>query len=270
MFYRFISACLVIGFLPMAAGAQDIAQPPDAQLAAPQQKAQPAARTTLELATIRAPGEVVARGDIIQISRGFGAWTLSCEIRLSKNTRVCAADQGAQDGPAFLRMRIAPNVEKKPVAIMMLPASFKPENGLRLFFSGLEKTLDKDMFKCTPSICVGGFPFEGLLQASISSSSSLGIDYSITDPAADGGKRDVRLSLSMDGFADVLAAAAGDPFGREISEKVAQQQDIKPAKPKRTPPKKPAAKARESGKAKTPTTAQPETSAPASDATGLF
>lgn len=217
----------------------------------------------LRLSSVIDAGELLDPGDLIQLNRPFYNWNLRCDVRLSKNKRACYVDQGASYENVSVLWRIANNHENRPIAVINLPASFDQEKGLKLKFSGLEKTLGTEHFKCSDEMCVGGFIFEGFVQEAIVNSKIVGFVIPVKNE-----QEPIEIGLAMIGFDEATDAAARDPFGRDITyaasakqakEKEAQAKaataaaktETKPA-PKRVQPKSvPVAKQNEARSNKT-------------------
>lgn len=171
----------------------------------------------LHFASVTEPGELIEAGDLIKIQRIFSSWTLRCDIRLSKNRRVCFVEQRGEANGAALVWRVGMNTDNKPIVVIALPADFDADKGLRMKFSELEKKIGKEHFACSPQSCIGGFLFEGFVQAAISKTPDFGFEVPRVNAEP------VSLQFSMIGFTDALDAAARDPFGRDVSAKVARQ-----------------------------------------------
>lgn len=200
----------------------------------------------LELSNVVSIGESVSNGDLIQVNRKFDTWNLRCDVRLSTNKHACFVEQSASFENTGIQLRIGNNVEGRTVAITKLPANFDAEKGLRLKFSGLEKTLGKENFACTSDHCIGGFLLEGFVQEAILGSRYIGFVIPVkNDP------EQVEIALAMSSFDEAIQAAK-DPFGREISiaanekkanEKTSEATKPAPVAPKPVPAKKAAQKA---------------------------
>lgn len=207
----------------------------------------------LKFHSVTDPGEVVGPGDEIVLRREFLNWSLNCDVRPSKDIRACFTEQKLASGSTGIVWRIGQNTELKPVVQISLPADFKPEIGLRIKFSGLEKTIDRSHFVCTSRACLGGFLFEGFVQSAIMESEQIGFSFE----RKDGGI--VNLQGSMQGLQLALDAARRDPFGRDVSYAVSKEKSAKDAGKKDTggasKPKKPAAAK------KTPVERKPESNA---------
>lgn len=196
-------AIVLTSALPLAA--QDA--PKDA--AKPEQASKP-----LMLKTLVAADEKVVMGDVITITRPFGDWTLNCDLRLSLNKRLCAVQQVAQNGQAMVLWRLATTDDDKPVVVLSVPKDFVADKGLRMGFSGLEKVIGGNDWRCSASGCVAAFPFDGLLQPAIMSAQVVKFGYSIKDDA--GAETEVSAVGSMAGFAQALDAGSKDPFGKTV------------------------------------------------------
>ncbi|GEM_PF-4884268 len=191
---------------------------------------QPPTRKLPGLATLVAPGETVASGDMIAISRQFENWTLMCDYRLSQNKRICVMEQAIANEYSQVRWRVATTVERKPLLVISIPTHFVMASGLRLGFAELEKTIPEAEWFCTTQTCITGFPFEGFLQAAIQSSQEVSFSYSVR--TSDDKEINLRLVGNMQGFADAVKAATTDPFGTDIvkTASVETKPAVEPAK----------------------------------------
>lgn len=190
-------------------------------------------------------------GDLINFTRGFGNWLLRCEWVLSANKRVCAVEQTTMNQESGLSWKIAPSQDNKPLLLISAPANFDKTKGMRLAFSGLEKTLPESEWICSPKFCLTSFNFEGFVQAAIAKSPEVKFLYSVK--TSDGQTKEIELTGPIDGMGRALEAAAVDPFGREALAKATADKpkgpkgDAKPvaaARPERekAQPKKAAAR----------------------------
>lgn len=231
--------------------------------------AQKNAFSFLELSSVVTSGESIDNGDLILVNRKFDAWNLRCDVRLSTNKHACFVEQTAFFDNVGVQLRIGNNTEGRTVAITKLPANFDAEKGLRLKFSGLEKTLGKENFACTTEHCIGGFLLEGFVQEAILGSRYIGFVIPVkNDP------EQVEIALAMSSFDDALQAAK-DPFGRELSiavnEKKAKDKAAETAKPAAVAPKP--APAKKAAQKASPAPKQQEASANKANsrnASGLF
>ncbi|MCR5943949.1 hypothetical protein FG152_24565 [Ochrobactrum sp. XJ1] len=205
-------------------------------------------------------------GDLVSISRPFGNWVLRCEWLLSANKRVCSVEQQTVDGNAGLVWKIAPSEDNKPLLLISAPTNLDLKQGMRLSFSGLEKTLPEKNWFCTNSMCLTSFNYEGFLQAAITNSPE--VKFSFALKTADGASEPVELSGPMDGLSRALNAAAVDPFGREALAKATAEKPVQ-----KTSEAKPVPAPRQHAREKSKPVAksqQEAKNAPAKKPTGLF
>ncbi|MBX8803229.1 hypothetical protein HBA92_21100 [Ochrobactrum sp. MR28] len=215
----FLASSAALAQTPEATEAEEIITPRIIEPASgsnnSEKKSQPVQNTNfdfLRLSSVIDAGELLDPGDLIQLNRPFYNWNLRCDVRLSKNKRACYVDQGAAYENVFVLWRIANNHENRPIAVINLPASFDQEKGLKLKFSGLEKTLGKEHFKCSDEMCVGGFIFEGFVQEAIINSKIVGFVIPVKNE-----QEPIEIGLAVIGFDEATNAAARDPFGRDIT-----------------------------------------------------
>lgn len=173
--------------------------------------AQPGA-VALRLASLVDPGETLDWGDFIRVERRFGPWTLLCDWRPSKNKRICSAEQAVSAGSSGFIWRIAIDHANKPIVLFVLPANLDRQSGLRLGFSGLEKTITGSGWTCNAQSCMAAFPFSDFVQAAILNSNEMQFSYRLL--SKDTTPVEVKALASMDGFTTALEAAAKDPFGK--------------------------------------------------------
>lgn len=229
-------ATSALGNEPPADKSDEPNEPAPAAVSAPQQPT----KKLPGLATLVAPGETVASGDMIAISRQFENWTLMCDYRLSQNKRICVMEQGIANEFSQVRWRVATTVERKPLLVISIPTHIVLASGLRLGFAELEKTIPEAEWFCTTQTCITGFPFEGFLQAAIQSSQEVSFSFSVR--TSDDKEIDLRLVGNMQGFADAVKAATTDPFGTDIVKTASAETKpaVEPAKSVETSKKPPA------------------------------
>ncbi|WP_234689479.1 invasion associated locus B family protein [Allorhizobium ampelinum] len=181
------------------------------------------------LASVTAAGEAIIPGDVISMSRTYlGGWSLKCDLRLSKDQRVCVLDQVLRDGDNLALWRVAQTAEGKPIVVVSMPASFDPASGLTLSFSGLDKTIPGSDWRCGASGCISAFPFSGILASAVTASDHVRFSYSLK--AVDGKTTPAVLTATMQGFSQVLDASK-NPFGKTVA---AKEEPKKPEKQKAT------------------------------------
>lgn len=174
----------------------------------------PASPVTLRLASLVEPGETLDWGDFIRVERRFGPWTLLCDWRPSRNKRICSTEQAVNAGNSGLIWRIAIDHEHKPIVLFVLPADLDRQSGLRLSFSGLEKSITGSEWTCNGQSCMSAFPFSDFVQAAIMNSREMQFSFRLL--VKDAAPKEVKAIASMDGFSTALEAAAKDPFGKYV------------------------------------------------------
>ena len=185
----------------------------------------PPAASLPKLASLTEPGEEIATGDMITMSRAFDGWSLRCDYRLSQNKRLCSIDQALSNGQSSLVWRIANSVDDRALLILSADPRMVTGKGMRMAFSGLEKTIGKDEWLCGPAACLTGFMFEGFLQAAIANAAD--VRFTFTAKSPDDKEMPVELLGSMNGFALALKAGATDPFGKMVVAQKANQAEVK-------------------------------------------
>ena len=167
-------------------------------------------------APVADPGEHVDLGDILSINRGFDTWNLACSVRISSGRRSCSIEQIIIDTGATaatrssVKLGIGSSLAKKSMLFVHVTSNFAPENGLRLFFAGVEKTIPQQEWFCSSEGCITAFPFEGIVQSAIQSSQEIGFAYKVKTPTGEIGEVD--LAGNMAGFDKALQVAATNPF----------------------------------------------------------
>lgn len=182
----------------------------------------------LKLTSVIEPGEKIEWGDLVRIERPFGTWNLKCDFRPSMNRRNCTAQQITTAAGNALVWRIAMSIEKKPVVLFYLPPTLDVQSGLRLGFSGLEKTIIGSEWTCGPDNCTAAFAFSGFVQSAILNTADMKFRFSVKSSANDGALQDISMSAPMAGLTAALDAAATDPFGKTVPVKPVQQAQTKP------------------------------------------
>ncbi|WP_273794979.1 invasion associated locus B family protein [Brucella intermedia] len=167
----------------------------------------------LRFATVVQTGEITEPGELLQLSRQFENWKLRCDVRLSTKRRVCFVEQDGQADGTGLVWRVATNRENRPIAMFSLPANVDITKGIRLKFADLEKVLEPNLFRCTAQACLGGFYFEGFVQAAIMRSGNVGFSIPLKDGSA------AEIIMPMTGFTAALDAGGRDPFGNDFQTK---------------------------------------------------
>lgn len=191
----------------------------------------------LQLDSVVRPGEVPAAGDIIGVTRQFPNWLLRCTVRPSIDKRVCSVEQARSADGGALVWRIAPNAQKETVSLFALPTTFDADRGLQLRFDDFSKEIGKDSFLCNDEACIAGIPFGGVVAKAMMESKSVTFAW-----FEKGAARQIVVEMPLQGLSDAATAAANDPFGRDVSYRVAaekkklakQAKGKKPAESKKT------------------------------------
>ncbi|MCA1868467.1 invasion associated locus B family protein [Agrobacterium genomosp. 3] len=167
------------------------------------------------------PGEHIDLGDILTINRGFETWNLGCSVRISSGRRSCSIEQVVVDAAASAGVRssvkwgIGSSAAKKSLLFVHVTSNFASENGMRLSFAGVEKTIPQQEWFCSNEGCITAFPFEGIVQSAIQSSQEIGFTYKVKAPT--GEISEVDLRGNMGGFDKALQVAATNPFASVAS-----------------------------------------------------
>ena len=169
-------------------------------------------------------------GDLMFISRPFGHWVMRCEWMLSTQKRICSIEQQALVEGVSVVWKIAPQIgDERPLLVIQAPRNMIPAAGMRLSFSGLEKTLPADDWFCTDNGCLSSFPFDGFLGAAITNSPQVSFSFSIDEA---GQKKPVQIVGIMDGYKAALNAVTNDPFGSQVRVKAEESAKKKPGETK--------------------------------------
>lgn len=191
----------------------------------------------LQLDSVVQPGEVAAAGDIISVTRQFPNWLLRCTVRPSIDKRVCSVEQARSADGGALVWRIAPNVQKETVSLFALPTTFDADRGLQLRFDDFSKEITRGSFLCNDEACIAGIPFDGVVAKAMMEAKSVNFAW-----FEKGTGKQIVIEMPLHGLSDAAGAAANDPFGRDISYRVAaekkklakQAKGKKPAEAKKT------------------------------------
>lgn len=216
---------------PPWAGAKPGATNPPSAPVAPVAPAQAAPATAspppFTLASVTQPGETLAPGDLMQISRAFDAWTMTCDFRLSTNRRVCSVQQSITSNSGGLIWRVSLDASLNPLLILVIPDAADLDQGVKLSLGSVERVLRRDQWRCLSKMCVAALPYDATMNAAVASQQVIPISYKIAQTP-------VNLEAPMKGFTAALDAIAKDPLGRLIASKAATEKPdnaAKPAKP---------------------------------------
>lgn len=178
----------------------------------------------LRLAAINEPGETLPLGDKMLVTRAFGPWTLTCELSVSKNKRLCSIEQQLQDGKAAVYWRVAQSLDNRPALVFSVPGNLDTKSGLILDFEGFKAAVSGQDWHCNPT-CVAVVPLAGSITGRMVNAESVGLSYQTRS-----GDR-LTLVASMAGFEQALLAAGKDPFGKRVPAQTAKRIPVPANKP---------------------------------------
>ncbi len=161
-----------------------------------------------QLATITAPGEAIAQGDILRTTRLFPNWNLNCEVQLSKAHHLCAVEQTVldQQGAALLTWSIGVGATGRPVLAFRTAPTIDRDYGIHLGIGILSLALPVHDSDCNPRGCLFAIAFDDTLRGAMAAQPSVRfvLKRAGTELAADG---------PLAGMSDALNAARVDPVG---------------------------------------------------------
>lgn len=171
------------------------------------------------------PKGAVDNGDVLKMTRAFGDWTLSCDMQLDLNERVCRIEQSiAHGGADKLTWKIATKPNGRPIIVFDFSDKIEPASGLEVSFSGFEKSLPANDWACDNGKCQTSMDIIGPVAGWFSDAPQ--ISFSFT---RDGKK--VKLDASMKGFQQAMAASQ-NPLGQKADPKASAE--VPPAKNEKT------------------------------------
>lgn len=154
------------------------------------------------------PKGAVDNGDVLKMTRAFGDWSLSCDMQLELNERICRIEQSIASGSdEKLNWKIATKPNGRPVIVFDFSDKIDPGPGLEVSFSGFEKSLAATEWSCDAGKCQTSMDIVGPVAGWFSDAPQ--ISFSFT---RDGQK--VRLNASMKGFQQAMAASQ-NPLGTQ-------------------------------------------------------
>lgn len=162
-----------------------------------------------QFAKLYSEQEKIPEGDLIKLQRQIGNWDLECLISASKRRRICRTEQYIRQDDNWIKWSIGVATDGKTYVLVNAPSSIDTKDGIRITFSGLEKTL-KDI-TCDAGSCTTSFPLEGFVQSAIMSSETITFSYRKE-------KNIVTLSNNMAGLLYAIDAAGNNPLADIINE----------------------------------------------------
>mgnify|MGYP001765753296 FL=1 len=112
-------------------------------------------------------GEKPAPGDFWRTQGFFGLWTLTCDIVLSKNVKVCRIGQDAElpSRLGSLHVDVAVGVDEKAYAFIFAPPWADRDAGVSIAVNGARLPVPFDY--CNVEHCRASAAFSGMLQAAM-------------------------------------------------------------------------------------------------------
>lgn len=154
------------------------------------------------------PKGTVDNGDVLKMTRSFGDWSLSCDMQLDLNERVCRIEQSIASGADDkLVWKIATKPNGRPVIVFDFSDKVDPASGLEVSFSGFEKSLAATDWACDSGKCQTSMDIIGPVAGWFSDAPQIAFSFT-----RDGQK--VRLNASMKGFQQAMAASQ-NPLGTQ-------------------------------------------------------
>ncbi|MBZ6078950.1 invasion associated locus B family protein [Microvirga puerhi] len=202
------------------------AKPP---MQTPTAGAQTSTITRLSVASAVSPDETVPDGDFISSARYYGDWRLSCEARLSKNSRVCRLEQDmARNGRWALSWRLVQATDQKQYFVVVFPKEADPQQGLQVVVGGFARQIKSQEWTCLATTCETYFEADATARQLILGAQTIAFRYSL-------GTEAVEIPASMKGLTAALSAASSDPLGANARQ---EQSANAAAAPAPTPRKK--------------------------------
>lgn len=162
-----------------------------------------------QFAKLYSEQEKIPEGDLIKLQRQIGNWDLECSISASKRRRICQTEQYIRQDNNWIKWSIGVATDGKTYVLVNAPENIDTKDGIRITFSGLEKTL-KDI-TCDTSGCTTSFPLEGFVQSAIMSSETISFSYRRENNI-------VTLSNNMAGLLYAIDAAGNNPLAGIVNE----------------------------------------------------
>lgn len=154
------------------------------------------------------PKGTADNGDVLKMTRSFGDWSLSCDMQLDLNERVCRIEQSIPNGADDkLVWKIATKPNGRPVIVFDFSDKLDPASGLEVSFSGFEKSLAATDWACDGGKCQTSMDIIGPVAGWFSDAPQIAFSFT-----RDGQK--VRLNASMKGFQQAMAASQ-NPLGTQ-------------------------------------------------------
>ncbi len=154
------------------------------------------------------PKGTVDNGDVLKMTRAFGDWSLSCDMQLDLNERICRIEQSLASGAdEKLNWKIATKPNGRPVIVFDFSDKIDPGPGLEVSFSGFEKSLAATEWACDAGKCQTSMDIVGPVAGWFSDAPQIAFSFT-----RDGQK--VRLNASMKGFQQAMAASQ-NPLGTQ-------------------------------------------------------
>ena len=156
------------------------------------------------LASLR--GEDGGTGDRLVLTRQFGAWSLKCDMLISRNERICAIEQAlrANEADAFT-WRLATSAAGKPLVVFEFTDRAEADKGLGISIAGFDKTIPATEWACADGRCSATMPIVGPVSSWFTNTSQIQFRY-------DRGAESVKISAAMSGFESAVAALQ-NPLG---------------------------------------------------------
>lgn len=163
-----------------------------------------------ELAVL--PKGAAVNGDVLKMTRSFEDWTLSCDMQLELNERVCRIEQSIPHSTGEkLTWKIATKQNGRPVIVFDFSERLDPSKGLEVSFSGFEKSLPATDWACDNGKCQTSMDIVGPVAGWFSDAPQIAFSFT-----RDGQK--VKIDASMKGFQQAMAASQ-NPLGQKAESK---------------------------------------------------
>lgn len=145
-------------------------------------------------------------GDVLRMSRKFADWTLSCDMQLELNERVCRIEQSLphSDGDKLV-WKIATKSNGRPAIVFEFSEKVDPDQGFEVSFSGFEKSLPATDWSCAAGKCQAAMDIVGPVAGWFSDAPQIAFAFTRSG-------QKVKLAASMNGFQQAMSASQ-NPLG---------------------------------------------------------
>lgn len=158
-------------------------------------------------------GEKPASGDFWRTTGYFGAWTLACDIVISKNKKVCRIGQDVElPGGRSAHVDIAMGSDGAAWTFFFTPPDADREAGLMVTVKGAQTPIPFDF--CNAAHCRASIPFDGMFRTALLSQAGAMLSYKLKGLDVGGALVTVQLDAAARASASAKALT-GVEFGKD-------------------------------------------------------